>query len=84
MHSLAITEDGEVFSWGDNAFGQLGRDFGAEGDHSKPAKVMEGLKATDIAAGGCHSFVTEFTVQRDLRTYEYYDAHAQCSIPHHM
>jgi alpha-tubulin suppressor-like RCC1 family protein len=52
-HSLALTESGEVYAWGNNAFGQLG--LGDTEDRLTPTKV-EGLpKVKAVAAGYDHS-----------------------------
>lgn len=67
-HSLALKEDGTVWAWGNNAFGQLGNNnAGSEGGSSTPVQVcskkgeMPGHCAgylnnvVAIAAGGYHS-----------------------------
>ena len=52
-HSLALTESGEVYAWGDNDGGQLG--LGDREERLTPMKV-EGLpKVKAIAAVGGHS-----------------------------
>ena len=53
MHSLVLTESGEVYAWGDNDDGQLG--LGDREERLTPTKV-EGLpKVKAIAAGGGYS-----------------------------
>ncbi|MGE5558319.1 MAG: RCC1 domain-containing protein [Bacillota bacterium] len=52
-HSLALTDGGNVLSWGENRRGQLGN--GSKSSRLKPGAVdrLRGVKA--IAAGGLHS-----------------------------
>ncbi|XP_060043786.1 probable E3 ubiquitin-protein ligase HERC6 isoform X1 [Erinaceus europaeus] len=57
-HSLALSEDSQVFSWGSNSHGQLG--LGQKfSQHSSPQKVMslQGIPVAQVAAGGTHSFI---------------------------
>jgi len=55
MHSLALTADGAVWSWGDGIFGRLGH-----GDHQQnqllPKKVeaLAGRRVVAVSAGGSH------------------------------
>ena len=51
FHSGAITEDGSLWMWGWNSYGQLG-DGTKENKHT-PVKVMENVK--EISLGGVHS-----------------------------
>ncbi|HPS77852.1 MAG TPA: PKD domain-containing protein [Thermoanaerobaculaceae bacterium] len=53
--SLALTVSGEVWSWGDNSFGQLGA--GSETYRVKPSKVPGLPRISSIAAGGFHALV---------------------------
>ncbi|MGL4982591.1 MAG: Ig-like domain-containing protein [Treponemataceae bacterium] len=53
-HGLAIGSDGQLYSWGDNSYSQLGR----SGEADKPAKVPlpEGVTRWEsVSAGGYHS-----------------------------
>lgn len=52
-HALALTTDGDVYSWGDNSFAQLGAS-GLE-SRSQAAKVYGLPKVKAIAAGAWHS-----------------------------
>uniref|UniRef100_A0A3B5B4H8 Uncharacterized protein n=1 Tax=Stegastes partitus TaxID=144197 RepID=A0A3B5B4H8_9TELE len=54
-HSMALTETGEVFSWGDGDFGKLGHDSMLK-NRSCPQVVpsLEGLFIEDIAVGCEH------------------------------
>jgi alpha-tubulin suppressor-like RCC1 family protein len=53
LHSIVLTRDGDVFTWGYGHYGQLGH--GNKRDQNVP-KQVEGLtNVTDIAAGVFHS-----------------------------
>ncbi len=57
-HSLALTEDGVVYAWGDNSVGQLGDGTTQERDTPVPVAtngVFAGKRVTAIAAGAGHS-----------------------------
>ncbi|XP_071455632.1 probable E3 ubiquitin-protein ligase HERC4 [Hetaerina americana] len=56
-HTLAIANNGDLYSWGSNTYGQLG--IGTVGeDVSKPqlVKSLAGIPLAFIACGGFHSF----------------------------
>ena len=70
-HSLALTEDGSVFAWGDNEFGQLGtghtqRPLGAWAELSGTYQLMDWLPQR------IHAF--------EWRDQQIYCANAVCSI----
>lgn len=48
---LAIKEDGSLWAWGNNKYGQLGD--GSNADKNTPVKIMDDVAA--VAAGGKHS-----------------------------
>ncbi|PRQ27534.1 putative regulator of chromosome condensation 1/beta-lactamase-inhibitor protein II [Rosa chinensis] len=56
-HTLALTGDGYVYSWGRGMFGRLGT--GSESDELCPVRVKfkpeKGLKFVGVAAGAYHS-----------------------------
>ncbi|KAM9476980.1 E3 ubiquitin-protein ligase HERC2-like [Clarias gariepinus] len=56
FHSLALTKGGEVFSWGQNKYGQLGLGKSVE-LQPDPCLVrsLVGVPVTQIAAGGAHT-----------------------------
>ncbi|XP_048467381.1 probable E3 ubiquitin-protein ligase HERC3 [Rhincodon typus] len=58
FHSLALSKDGAVYSWGQNTYGQLGlgKDVYSQ---IRPQHIISltGIPVAQIAAGGRHSFV---------------------------
>ncbi|XP_078576873.1 putative E3 ubiquitin-protein ligase HERC4 isoform X2 [Branchiostoma floridae x Branchiostoma japonicum] len=56
-HSLALSNDGRIFSWGNNSHGQLG--IGSTKNQPKPQELtsLTGIPFCQIVAGGSHSFV---------------------------
>ncbi|KAK6494154.1 putative E3 ubiquitin-protein ligase HERC4 [Huso huso] len=61
-HSLALSKDGQLFTWGQNTNGQLGL---GKGEPSKPSpqplKSLSGIPLAQIAAGGDHSFAVSLS-----------------------
>ena len=60
-HTLAVSEEGAVHSFGNDAYGQLGH-----GDmlHQRAPRLIEalrGVRVTEAAAGHCHSLVVDRT-----------------------
>lgn len=55
MHSLCLTKDGEVYSFGCNDEGALGRDSNEEGSEFIPMKIDLPGKCVKISAGDSHS-----------------------------
>ncbi|MBN3297180.1 HERC3 ligase, partial [Amia calva] len=57
QHCIALSKDGQLFTWGQNANGQLGL---GKGEPSKPSpqslKSLSGIPLAQISAGGDHSF----------------------------
>uniref|UniRef100_A0AAQ6A425 HECT domain-containing protein n=1 Tax=Amphiprion ocellaris TaxID=80972 RepID=A0AAQ6A425_AMPOC len=57
QHCIALSRDGELFTWGQNSSGQLGL---GKGEPSKlsphPLKSLAGIPLAQITAGGDHSF----------------------------
>lgn len=56
-HSLAVTETGNLWSWGDNGSGQLGR-RDAGGEASQDPRIVRSLqdsKVSQVSAGAAHS-----------------------------
>lgn len=55
MHNLCLTKSGEIYSFGCNDEGALGRDTTEEGSEFTPVKVTLPGKAVQISAGDSHS-----------------------------
>jgi alpha-tubulin suppressor-like RCC1 family protein len=57
FYAMAATSDGNVYTWGDNFYSELGD--GTTTDSATPVRVNlpSGVQATSIAAGGFHALV---------------------------
>ncbi|WP_350257668.1 immunoglobulin domain-containing protein [Scrofimicrobium sp. R131] len=69
--SLAIGNDGKVYGWGDNSYGQLGDSTFASTNAPVEASVLVGVLFTHIATGGRHSVA----IGDDGRTYAWGNNH---------
>ncbi|XP_041049805.1 probable E3 ubiquitin-protein ligase HERC4 isoform X2 [Carcharodon carcharias] len=56
-HSLALSKDGKLFTWGQNTYGQLGLGTKGGSEHSPQCVTsLTGMPVAQITAGGEHSF----------------------------
>ncbi|XP_051560298.1 probable E3 ubiquitin-protein ligase HERC4 [Myxocyprinus asiaticus] len=57
QHSMALTDDGQLFVWGENSHGQLGLKEGRSGSlTAQHIQSLSGIPLVQISAGGDHSF----------------------------
>eukprot|EP00057_Strongylocentrotus_purpuratus_P007783 XP_011662257.1 PREDICTED: probable E3 ubiquitin-protein ligase HERC4 [Strongylocentrotus purpuratus] len=58
LHSMALTRDGRLFSWGDNTYGQLGIGTLVTNYTDRPTELtsLRGVPLVRVACGGFHSF----------------------------
>ncbi|XP_031621811.1 probable E3 ubiquitin-protein ligase HERC2 [Contarinia nasturtii] len=54
-HCLALTADGDVYSWGEGEEGKLGHGDRASYDKPKLIEALSGVSVVDIACGSAHS-----------------------------
>ena len=59
-HVLALTNDGEIYSWGNNNYGELGRGDDVANPCCIPAK-LDGIKVSQVACGASHSIALSDT-----------------------
>src|SRR5215208_921824 len=57
QHSLAVKEDGTVWAWGDNYYGQLGD--GTTTDRTTPVQVSGLSSVKDVSSGAFHSLAVK-------------------------
>uniref|UniRef100_K3WWQ6 RCC1-like domain-containing protein n=1 Tax=Globisporangium ultimum (strain ATCC 200006 / CBS 805.95 / DAOM BR144) TaxID=431595 RepID=K3WWQ6_GLOUD len=56
-HTMCMTTEGKVFTWGDNTFGQLGLGFKSTKSRGIPTRVEKLVNVRGIVCGGSHSFI---------------------------
>lgn len=66
-HCLALTAEGEVYSWGEGDDGKLGHGTKSSSDRPRVIEALRGKEVTDIACGGAHSACV--TVNGELYTW---------------
>ncbi|MEQ2259944.1 E3 ubiquitin-protein ligase herc2 [Xenotaenia resolanae] len=54
-HCLALSSEGEVYSWGEAEDGKLGHGTRSPCDRPRVIESLRGVEVVDIAAGGAHS-----------------------------
>ncbi|MBN3299656.1 HERC2 ligase, partial [Amia calva] len=54
-HCLALSSEGEVYSWGEAEDGKLGHGNRSPCDRPRVIESLRGIEVVDIAAGGAHS-----------------------------
>ena len=54
-HCLALSSDGDVFSWGEGDDGKLGHDNKNSCDRPRVIEALRGKDIEDISCGGAHS-----------------------------
>uniref|UniRef100_A0A2H8TU70 HECT-type E3 ubiquitin transferase n=1 Tax=Melanaphis sacchari TaxID=742174 RepID=A0A2H8TU70_9HEMI len=56
LHVLALTDDGEVYAWGDNDEGQLGDGTAHPIARPRPIAALKGKRIQQVSCGSAHSF----------------------------
>ena len=60
-HSLVLSDEGEVYSFGHSAYGELGRNFDDVTSVPDVVETLRGTRVVEIAAGGASSLAATAT-----------------------
>ncbi|XP_023821965.1 RCC1 and BTB domain-containing protein 1 isoform X1 [Oryzias latipes] len=79
-HCLALTDEGALYAWGANTFGQLGT--GNKSNHLSPVRIMaDKERVVEVAA--CHSTHISAAKTRTGEVYMWGQCRGQCiALPH--
>ena len=82
-HTVALSRNGEVFTWGNNSHGELGH--GDEKDRNKPTKVerLSGENIVKVACRYSHT-VTLTATGKELTWYVLCDTISSFPLPPHF
>ncbi|GLD96139.1 hypothetical protein PINS_up004817 [Pythium insidiosum] len=56
-HTMCMTSDGKLFSWGDNTYGQLGQGAATAKPYGTPGRIEKVVNVRNLFCGGNQSFV---------------------------
>ncbi|XP_060594475.1 probable E3 ubiquitin-protein ligase HERC4 isoform X2 [Ruditapes philippinarum] len=56
-HNLLLTDDGQIYSWGDNRFGQLGLGHTISQNIPQYIASLKGIPVAQVVCGGSHSLL---------------------------
>ncbi|KAL4239292.1 putative E3 ubiquitin-protein ligase herc4 [Mactra antiquata] len=56
-HCLLLTDDGKLYTWGDNKFGQLGLGNTQKFNQPQLINSLNGIPVAQVVCGGSHSFI---------------------------
>nr|XP_020447547.1 RCC1 and BTB domain-containing protein 1-like isoform X2 [Monopterus albus] len=80
-HCLALTDEGLLFAWGANTYGQLGT--GNKGTYLSPVQIMEG-KDRFVEVAACHSTNTSAAKTQSGQVYVWGQCRGQSVVLPHL
>uniref|UniRef100_A0A3Q3MWQ8 Regulator of chromosome condensation (RCC1) and BTB (POZ) domain containing protein 1 n=1 Tax=Mastacembelus armatus TaxID=205130 RepID=A0A3Q3MWQ8_9TELE len=80
-HCLALTDEGLLYAWGANTYGQLGT--GNKSNHLSPVQIMADKERT-VEVAACHSTNTSAAKTQSGQVYMWGHCRGQCIVLPHL